>query len=165
MKQNESNPALNPTDERVMKALRANQRWLRALTVAAVIFWSLAVIASVGVIVCYKIFYAPKEKQIFRDYESYGHIRDNPNAPAGDPPRDPQTASLEKALGIHFSMTWVLTKGILATSISVIVLSCGTLTTLLVVILNRRVTLRQINYSLEQISDQLKQLQTRARGK
>ena len=165
MKQNESSPDLNSPDDRVMKALRANQRWLRTLTVAAVIFWSLAVIASVGVLVCYKIFYAPKEKQIFHDYEQHGHIRDTANAPAGDPPRDPQTATLEKALGIHFTMTWVLTKGILATAISVIVLSCGTLTTLLVVILNRRVTLRQINHSLAQISEQLKQLQAGAGGK
>lgn len=164
MKQ-DNNPALMLPDDRVMKALRANQRWLRALTVAAVVFWSLAVIASVGVLVCYKVFYAPKEKQIFHDYEQHGHIRDTANATAGDPPRDPQTASLEKALGIHFTMTWVLTKGILATSISVIVLSCGTLTTLLVVILNRRVTLKQINHSLAQISEQLKQLQAGADSK
>jgi hypothetical protein len=45
-------------------------------------------------------------------------------------------------------------------AVSVIILSAGTLTTLLLVIFNRRVTLKQINYSLAQISEQLKQLQT-----
>ena len=156
MKPNEPIPTLNLSDDRVMKALRANQRWLKALIAAAVVFWSLAVIASVGILGFYAVFYAPKEKQIFRDYESYGHIRFTPATPVGDPPGDPQTANLEKALGIHFTMAWVMAKGILATSISVIVLSCGTLTTLLLVILNRRVTLKQINHSLAQISEQLR---------
>lgn len=164
MKQNESNPGLNPPEERVMKALRTNHRWLKALTATAVIFWSLAAITSVGVLVGYAVFYAPKEKQIFRDYEQHGHIQDATKVPAGDPPRDPQTARLEKALSIHFTMTWVLTKGILATAISVLVLSCGTLTTLLLVILNRRVTLRQVNQSLAQISEQLRQLQINKAG-
>lgn len=162
MKPNKPIQSLNPSDDRVLKALRANQRWLKTLTAAAVLFWTLAVIASVGILVFYTVFYAPKEKQIFRDYESYGHIRFTPAAPAGDPPSDPRTANLEKALGIHFTLSWVMAKGILATSISVIVLSCGTLTTLLLVILNRRVTLRQINHSLAQISSQLQALQSRA---
>jgi hypothetical protein len=161
MKQNELTSAFNAADERVLKTLRTSRRWSRVLVTAAVLFWGLAVIASVGVLAGYAILYAPKEKQIFHDYQAFGHLRDTTNSPAGDPARDPQAMNAEKALSIHFTMAQALTKGILATAVSVIVLSCGTLTTLLLVIFNRRATLKQINFNLAQISEQLKQLQAR----
>jgi hypothetical protein len=156
MKQNEPTPALNSTDERVMQALHAHQRRLKWLTAVAIAFWSLAVIASVGVLLFFTVFYAPKEKQILKDYGTAGHLVARTNSPAGS--QETGRMDTDHALGVHFMMTWVMTRGILATAISVIVLSCGTLTTLLLVILNRRVTLKQINYSLAQISEQLKEL-------
>ena len=64
----------------------------------------------------------------------------------------------EQALALHFTMNYVVTKGLLAVVVAMIVLSCGTLATLLLVIFNRRVTLKQINYSLAQISEQLRRL-------
>jgi len=156
MKSNE----LNPTDERMMQTLRRQSRGLKWLTGVAIAFWTLAVLGTVGVLVCYSIFYAPKEKQMFRDYNTYGHLTHYTNSTdptAGSLPAGPATP--EQALGVHFTMNYVATKAILVVAVSVIILSAGTLTTLLLVILNRRVTLKQINYSLAQISEQLKQLQ------
>lgn len=153
MKPNE----LNPTDERVMQTLLRQTRGLRWLTGVAIAFWTLAVLASVGVLVAYCIFYAPKEKLMFHDYETYGHLARRTNSPDGS--EQLGQLSTEKALGLHFTMSYVTTKGILAIAVSVIILSCGTLATLLLVVLNRRVTLKQINLSLAQISEQLKQLQ------
>lgn len=155
MKSNE----LNPTDERVMQTIRTQARGLKWLTGLAVTFWILAVLGSVGVLVCYSIFYAPKEKQMFHDYETYGHLAGRTNSPTGS--QETGQLSTEKALGLHFTMNYVTAKAVLVIAVSVIILSCGTLSTLLLVVLNRRVTLKQINYSLAQISEQLKQLQAR----
>jgi hypothetical protein len=156
MKSNE----LNPTDEQVMQTLRRQTRGLRWLTAVAIAFWTLAVLGTVGVLVFYSIFYAPKEKQMFRDYNTYGHLTHYTNSAdptAGSLPAGPATP--EQALGVHFTMNYVATKAILVVAVSVIILSAGTLTTLLLVVLNRRVTLKQINHSLAQISEQLRQLQ------
>ena len=56
-------------------------------------------------------------------------------------------------------VTLMLGKAMNVTSLAVALVAVGTLLTLLLVIFNRRVTLRQINASLAQISDQIKGLQ------
>jgi hypothetical protein len=57
--------------------------------------------------------------------------------------------------------TLMLGKSANVTSVAVTLLAAGTMLTLLLVIFNRRVTLRQINISLAQISAQIKELQNR----
>jgi len=158
MKPNETATATS-LDERVLKSLQRQQRSLHVLTVVAAAFWTLTVIGGVAVLAGYAVFYAPKEKQMLRDYEVYGQLR----APAnGDPEhRNQPTMSTERALALHFTMNYVMTKGLLVVAATVIALSCGTLATLLLVVLNRRVTLKQINHSLGQISEQLRLLQVR----
>ena len=49
------------------------------------------------------------------------------------------------------------------TSLALTLLGLGTMLTLLLVIFNRRVTLRQVNVSLAQISQQIKELEERGR--
>jgi hypothetical protein len=159
MNPNEANLPVN-SDERLIKAVRQHQRWLRSLTALAVIFWAAAVIGGIGVIICYRVFYEPKEKQIMRDYAVFGHISRYTNSPAGGS-REAGAATPEQALALHFTMNYVVTKALLIVVVTVILLSLGTLTTLLLVVLNRRVTLKQINYSLEQISRQLGELQAK----
>ena len=157
MKTNNPNPTLPLDDERILRAVRTQQRWLRALMALAVACWALALIGCVGVLVAYTVVYAPKEKQVMRDYQQHGQLTRYTNTPSGSEPSgalDPQ-----QALGVHFTMNYAVTKGILAIVVTIIILSCGTLTTLLLVVVNRRVTLKQINHSLAQISGQLKALQ------
>jgi hypothetical protein len=159
MKSNDPTQAMPLDDARILGAVRQQQGWLRLLTVLAVVFWMLAVIGSISVLMGYAVFYAPKEKQMFADYQEHGRLtrHTNTNSAAGSEPAGPVDS--QQALGLHFTMNYVVTKGILAMAVTMIILSCGTLTTLLLVVVNRRVTLRQINYSLAQISEQLKALQ------
>jgi hypothetical protein len=160
----ESNPPVGAlpsnSDQQVIETLRRQQRRLKWLTIAAIVLWCLAVIASVGVLVSYSVFYAPKERQIFSEYSKFGHLRDHkPRGEEAEPEANRPPTAEERALGIHFTMSYVMTKAILIVAVSVVILSCGTLATLLLVIVNRRVTLGQINQSLAQISEQLKALQ------
>src|SRR5687767_12336333 len=144
MKPNDSKETTSLNDEHILRAVGRQQNWLRVLTGLAVAFWVLAVIGSISVLVGYAVFYAPKEKQMFSDYEKQGHLTRYTNSAGGSLPAGP--VDPQQALGIHFTMNYVVTKGILAVVVTVIILSCGTLTTLLLVVLNRRVTLKQINY-------------------
>jgi hypothetical protein len=157
MKPDNSNPPLPLDEERVLRAVRAQQRWLRALTALAVLFWALAVIGSVALLTAYTMIYAPKEKQMMAHYQQHGRLVRSTNTPAG--PEVTGALDPQQALGVHFTMNYAVTRGILAIVVTVIILSCGTLTTLLLVVLNRRVTLKQINHSLTLISEQLKALQ------
>ena len=163
---NPNDPATSPgpADERVLQTLHLQQRRLRWLTAAGVAFWVLAVVISMGVLVGFYVFYAPKVRQMLADYGAVGYLRVGGNQTTVDPAGDQRLANIEKALAIHFTMNYVATKGLLAVAISVVILSCATLATLLLVILNRRVTLGQINHSLARISEQLKALQDRKTG-
>jgi hypothetical protein len=61
----------------------------------------------------------------------------------------------------HVQVTAALGKVAYVTAFSITLACMGTLTVLLLVIFNRRVTLRQINSNLAQISQQIKSLQNR----
>jgi len=157
-----SNPTESPltmTDQQVVETVHRQQQRLKWLTAIALALWSLAVLTSVGVLVSYSVFYAPKEQQIMADYKAYGHLRDSNSAATGEPSASRPPTPAEKALGVQFTMSYVMTKAVLIVAVSVVILSCGTLATLMLVIFNRRVTLRQINHSLAQISQQLKALE------
>lgn len=56
-------------------------------------------------------------------------------------------------------VTLMLGKSVNVMSLAVVLVAMGTLLTLVLVIFNRRVTLRQINASLAQISQQIKELE------
>ena len=149
-------PLADPAGDGVMKAIHRQQRLLKWLTATAAVFWLAAVLASVGVLVCYSVFYEPKEKQMLSDYGMSGHLHSRTNAPGGS--LEPGKMPTDQALAIHFTMNYVVVKGVLAIAVALVVLSGAMLATLLLVHFNRRVTLRQINHGLAQISEQLRQL-------
>jgi len=146
-------------DDQVLQKLAIHQRRLKWLTGAAVSLWAAAVLGATAVLVLHGWFVWPKEKQIMADYGMYGRLPDR-TAGAQAQTTEPPT-SADRALGVNFTMTYVVTRGVLLVAISVLILSGGTLATLLLVIFNRRVTLRQISHSLTQISRQLEELQGR----
>lgn len=150
------------TEDAVMNAIHRQQRLLKWITVTAVVFWIAAVLASVGVLVCYSVFYEPKEKQILADYGMFGHLASWTNSPAGSQPAGRMTT--DQTLALHFTMNYVVVKGVLAIAVALVVLSGAMLATLLLVHFNRRVTLRQINHGIAQISEQLKQIRDRPSG-
>jgi hypothetical protein len=154
MNANHDNPsdavAVSAANEQTLRTISRHQRRLKWLTGAAIAFWALAVLGTIGVLVSYAMFVAPKERQIMADYGARGRLAIPDSA---EPP-----THADRALGVNFTMTYVITKGILIVAISVVVLSLGTLATLILTISSRRVTLQQINYSLAQISEQLREL-------
>ena len=86
----------------------------------------------------------------------------NTNQVAGANDADSRlTLSDGKTVDRQVLVTLLLGKSMYVTSRAVALLGLGTLLTLLLVIFNRRVTLRQINLGLAQISEQLKVLQDR----
>jgi hypothetical protein len=144
---------LNVSNEQTLQTIARHQRRLKWLTGAAIAFWTLAVLGTIGVLVFYTMYVAPKERQIMADYSARGRLVSHPTEPS------PESATrTDRALGVNFTMTYVMTKGILVVAISVVVLSLGTLATLILTISSRRATLQQINYSLAQISQQLREL-------
>ncbi len=158
MNTNPTNPSplADSAGDGVMKAIHRQQRLLKWLTAAAVGFWVMAVVVSVGVLVCYSVFYEPKEKEILKDYGVSGHLQARTNAPGGS--REVGRMTTDETLALHFMMNYVVVKGVLAIAVALVVLSGAMLATLLLVHFNRRVTLRQINHGIAQISEQLKQL-------
>jgi hypothetical protein len=70
---------------------------------------------------------------------------------------------IDNFLRTEVILTYVISAGVTVVAFAVGALGLGTLILLAVVVLNRRVTLNQINASLAQISNQLRDLQT-ARG-
>jgi len=104
----------------------------------------------------------PQIQLLLKEENSALHQNLSLNAPAVAPTNsvDPQlTLSDGTTVDRQVLVTLMLGKAMNVTSLAVALVAVGTLLTLLLVIFNRRVTLRQINASLAQISDQIKGLQ------
>ena len=159
---NPSNPSPPPPPadihDRVTIAVRSHRIKIRVLTSMAFVFGFLAVAASGFLVLCYLILYLPKQKQILRDAEI---VAQQASSMAGGGEESVQDAvkRIDKFLGVQVTLTHVVSMGTTMVAVVVGVLSLGTLVLLIVVILNRRVTLNQINVSLAQLADQLRELQ------
>lgn len=155
----ESMPDLSAIHERVAAGVRSHQRKIRALTGTALVLGFLAVAASVVIVSAYFGFYRPKEKEVLRQVTLAAE-----RAKANPAPAEAGTASGPKLPfdfpSVQATMTFFHSVVITLLAGAVGLLALGTLVLLAVVILNRRVSLQQINASLAQISTQLKELQS-----
>jgi hypothetical protein len=145
-------------NERTLRSIKNHQRGLKALTGAAVGLWLVAMAGSVFVIWAYFALYVPKEKQILRDFGSASQAANTNAVPAASGVSEKDSVERHH---LTFVMTRVVGMGMVATAACVAVLSAGMLATIILIVWNRRVTLRQINANLTQISAQLKELQPR----
>ena len=138
-------------NDQVNTAVRAHRGKIRLLTGVAFLFGFLAIATSVALVWCYLIVYLPKDKQVMRDA---GIVASQRNA----------VSATERAnwpdqfLGSQIAFTHAISLAVTILSVAVGVLALGTLILAIVVTLNRRVTLNQINTSLAHISDQLRDL-------
>ena len=98
--------------------------------------------------------YLPKDREI-----SNRLGRDPWSAPA-ETLSEPSTQARADEQQVMFVMTRAVGLGTVGTAGAVAVLSAGMLATIGLVLWNRRITLRQINATLTQISAQLKALET-----
>ncbi len=140
--------------ELTLGSIKKQQTGLKILTGAAIGLWLVAMAASIFILWSYAIFYLPKEKEMVLNFE-----KEFNSASTNTVSSDVSEKAYVQEKRVLFSMTRALAYGVVATAASVAVLSGGMFATIILVIWNRRVTLRQINVNLTQISAQLKELQ------
>ena len=151
-------PELDAINGRVASAVRSHQRKIRTLSVLAFILGFVAVAASILIVTAYFIIYRPKEKEVLRQVSLAAERAKTPASATGDStapaPRLPfDFPSVQATMTFFHSLVIMFLAG------AVGLLALGTLVLLAVVILSRRATLNQINISLAQISNQLRELQ------
>ena len=151
-----TNPLTNLDDinARVAAAVKAQRNRIRALTSMALLFGFLAIGASILIVAFYPVMYLPKQKELIKRAEAAA-------TQAKTETTEESLRRLDKFVGAEILMTHVISMGTTIVAAAVGILALGTVVLVLVVVLNRRATLNQINASLAQISIQLKDLQLR----
>ena len=152
-------PAAVELNTRIVNAV-ATSRWQgRLLTGLALTFGLLSIVASIATVLSYLYLYRPKENQLLMDYGAI--VRAAGANPAAEDRRMVETPDGRRfdALGVQLTLGHAIAFGAAMVAVSVALLGAGTLVTVTLVIFHRRVTLRQINASLAQISEQLRELQ------
>ncbi|HTI72326.1 MAG TPA: hypothetical protein VMF06_20295 [Candidatus Limnocylindria bacterium] len=145
---------LSEMNQQITNAVGWQRHLISLLTVAVLAAGFAAMLASVGLVAGYFIGARPKYMQLMRDVGTAPHLR--PNGHDNNETYEPTTVEVQGALialshGTSVGMVLVA----LATGLS----AGGAIVTQVLIVFSRRVTLRQINASLAQISLQLKELQ------
>jgi hypothetical protein len=138
--------------EQVARALARDQRRVKWLTRATVLLWVMAVLVVGFLLYGYHSAMQPRIKKMMDDLgisSAWSH--------------GPLETPEQKNMVLNLAFIQALTYGLALLAAAVGVLAVAMLGTVLLVHATRRATLRQINASLQAISDQLRQLQA-ARG-
>jgi len=139
---------------RILESDRRRLRWWTALTVLA---WLPAVLGILGVLVYLALLFPLQAHLNQLRQEQKAAQKEDPDAKPSDiyihEGREMNLAQLEQEADIGFKMMSVLT------GFSLLALCGATLFSVILISASRRATLRQINASLLEISDQLKRLQ------
>ncbi len=150
-----STPDADAIQERVKAGVKAHRIKLRLLTMAAFVLGFVAMITSLLVVWCYPVFILPKARELeLEAAKLIEQLKANATAPA---PGDDAGRQTGKLLAVEIQMTNITTAGTVVVAVAVGLLGLGTLTLLTVVILNRRVALNQINASLAELSNALRE--------
>jgi uncharacterized protein YoxC len=147
-------PDMDEINSRVAAAVNSPRTKLRFLTGAALTLGLIAVAISFLILVFYPVLYLPKQKDLIKRAESAA-------AQSKTETVEETVRRLDKFVGVEILMTHVVSMGTTIVAAAVGALALGTLVLVVVVTINRRSTLKQINLSLAQISGQLKELQLR----
>ncbi|HEY3855186.1 MAG TPA: hypothetical protein VGO67_12395 [Verrucomicrobiae bacterium] len=140
--------------ENILSAVRSQKRKGRVMVVAALLLGILAIVASIVMAWANVALIMPMDRLLVEDYQSVT-LKAKTN-PEGKEILSPEQLNLR-----HAQVTAAQGTSIILADVSVALLAVGTLVILLLVNFNRRVTLRQINESLAQISNQITDLQQR----
>jgi len=161
------NPQSNPPtpdalaiNQRVKTAVHSHRIKLRVLTTAAFVFGFVAIAASLFIVWFYMIFYMPKQREMLNwSQKAAEQGRTSADTAENGEKRTENLPRTDQILRNEVVLTYVASMGVTLVASAVGALGLGTLILLTVVVLNRRVTLNQVNASLAQISDQLRELQ------
>lgn len=151
---NQPTPGAGVIHERVKAAVNAHRIKLRVLTTTAFVFGFVAIAASTLIVWSYLTLYLPKQKDMLQKTEQLLTER------TGSTNVELSVRRINKYLEEEAIFTHVISIAVTVVAVSVGLLGLGILTLLTVVVLNRRIALNQINTSLAQISQQLRELQT-----
>ena len=151
---NPPTPDAGAINERVKTAVHSHRLKLRVLTTVAFVFGFVAIATSIFIVWAYLILYLPKQRELLSDFKSISNQPRTNTVSVED-----RVKRLDEFVFTGVFMTRAVSLGVAVVALAVGTLGLGTLVLLTVVILNRRVALNQINASLEQISNQLRELQ------
>jgi hypothetical protein len=161
-KNNMNDPLKTPTpdagaiNELVKTAVHSHRIKLRVLTAAAFVFGFVAVAASI-LIASLCLHQWPWQSEILKDLP---YPKTMEQAKPNTESAEDRLNRIERIIHQEAFMTRMASTEAAGVALAVAVLGLGTLILLTVVVLNRRVALNQINASLVQISNQLRELQT-----
>jgi len=142
-------------NELVRTAVHSHRIKLRVLTAAAFVFGFVAVAASI-LIASLCLHQWPMQSEILKDLP---YPKTMEQAKPNTESSEDRLNRIERIIHQEAFITRMASTEAAGVALAVGVLGLGTLILLTVVILNRRVALNQINASLSQISNQLRELQ------
>jgi hypothetical protein len=163
---NPNQPAPDPSprgvaaemNDAVMKNLKSHRWKGRALTGMALGVGLLSIVAGIVIAWANSMMVMPMERLLLQDYPNA--VRQTAANRSAAPGTEAKPALTRDELDWrHVQVTAAHGKVIFLTAVSIALLGVGTFLTLLLVIFNRYVALRQISTSLAQISSQIKALQ------
>jgi hypothetical protein len=149
-----NNPGMQ---ERILRAVESHGRKSGWIAGIALFLGLVSIAASIAIVSFYFVFYRPKEKQLLRDLPPVIYNAAS-NATAGAA-QEPVPRPHFDPVRAHLFLVTAIGVGTALVAGSVGLLGLGTLLLVSLVLINRRVALRQIRVSLADISVQLKQLQ------
>jgi len=149
-------PDAGAINELVKTAVHSHRIKLRVLTAAAFVFGFVAVAASI-LIASLCLHQWPWQSEILKDLP---YPKTMEQAKPNTESAEDRLNRIERIIHQEAFMTRMASTEAAGVALAVAVLGLGTLILLTVVVLNRRVALNQINASLVQISNQLRELQT-----
>jgi hypothetical protein len=165
-KNNMNDPHIPPTPdagaikEQVRTAVHSHRTKLRVLTTVAFVFGFVAIAASIP-IAAWWLRELPMQNKILQDFPNPRAVElSGPNTG----PVEERLTRIERVIREEAFLTHMASSQATGVALAVAVLGLGTLILLTVVVLNRRIALNQINASLVQISDQLRELKTTRDG-
>ncbi len=147
---------LDALNAAIMNRLRS-YRWMgRTLAAAALSVGMLSIVA--GILLGWASFFLvmPMERLLLQDYPR-ALAATGSKSPADDNGKSKPPLTREDLDFRHVQVTAAHGKVLVITAAAIVLLGTGTFLTLLLVFVNRRVTLRQISAGLEQISLQLRE--------
>ena len=147
-------PDAGAINELVKTAVHSHRIKLRVLTTAAFVFGFVAIAASIY-IASFWLLMLPMQRKMLHDPPNTVEQAKTSTESAED-----GVKRIDKLLRTEAGLTYVASTEATGVALAVAVLGLGTLILLTVVVLNRRVALNQINDSLAQISNQLRDLKT-----
>jgi hypothetical protein len=149
-------------NDAILKKISSHNWKGRALTIVALAVGIVSIAAGALLTWANSHVIFPQIQLLLKEEDSALHQNLSLNAPTATPTNsvNPQfTLSDGTTVDRQVLVTLMLGKAMNVTSLALALVAVGTLLTLLLVIFNRRVTLRQISASLAQISNQIKELQ------